>query len=159
MVRLCDLIQPESIAVSIDARDKPHAIRFISEKLARQSGLDAERVRSALAAREELGSTGIGHGIALPHVRLADLDRSYAAFGRLSAPIDFDAIDNQPVDLLCAIISPKEHKCANGEPLSLLAAISRILRNASIATALRQALDARSVQDILINSEAAAVAR
>ena len=114
-MRISDLITPASIAVRVHIGDKPDALRFAAHALGSRSGLDPERIANALAAREDLGSTGIGHGVALPHVCFPDLDRPYAFLCSLAKPIDFDSIDDGRVDLVCAVLSPTN---PNSESLS-----------------------------------------
>ena len=138
-MRIADLITPASIAVRVHIDDKPEALRFAAMALGSRSGLQPERICGALAAREELGSTGIGRGVAVPHVCFPDLDRPYALLFSLAKPIRFDAIDGEPVDLICAIISPPASNSGASNSLSNLAAICRILRNKDRAAAMRKA--------------------
>jgi len=149
-MRLSDILTPATIAVHVHIDDKAHALRFAAASLGARSGLDPERIREALAAREALGSTGIGRGIAVPHVCLPNLDRPYALFCTLADPIDFDAIDNRPVDLIFTIITPPGSGPGGGEALSYLAAVSRMLRDENLAAALRNASNPWSVYDIVV---------
>ncbi len=155
-MHISDLITPASIAVRVHIDDKADALRFAAMALGSRCGLDPERIRQALAAREQLGSTGIGKGVAVPHVCLADLDRPYGLFFTLAKPIAFDAIDGAPVDLICAIISPANADRGKSELLSLLAAISRIIRDEERAAALRKAADPWGVSDIIVKAAGAA---
>lgn len=155
-MRLSEMITPATVAVHVHIDDKAHALRFASASLGARSGLDPERIREALAAREALGSTGIGRGIAVPHVCISDLDRPYALFCTLADPIDFDAIDNKPVDLIFTIITPPGSGTGGGEALSYLAAVSRMLRDENLASALRNATNPWSVYDIVVKCNPAA---
>lgn len=148
-MHLTELITPSTVAVHVHLDDKAHALRFAASSLGARSGLDPERIREALAAREALGSTGIGRGIAIPHVCLSDLDQPYALFFTLAEPIDFDAIDGKPVDLLFTIITPPGAGTGGGEALSYLAAVSRLLRDSDLASALRNADSPSKVCDIV----------
>ncbi len=154
-MRLSEMITPATIAVHVHIDNKAHALRFAAASLGARSGLDPERIREALAAREALGSTGIGRGIAVPHVCLSDLDRPYALFCTLADPIDFDAIDDRPVDLIFTIITPPGSGAGGGEALSYLAAVSRMLRGESLASALRNATNPWSVYDIVVKFDPA----
>jgi PTS system nitrogen regulatory IIA component len=154
-MRLSDIIVPAAIAVGVRVSDKTDALRVASDRLGARSGLDARRIQEALAAREALGSTGIGSGVALPHVCFQELTRSYACFFTLAGPIDFDSIDQQPVDLICAIISPTSSGCGEDKPLSYLAAAARILRDKKKSDALRKAKSAWMIYDIVKSTEAA----
>jgi PTS system nitrogen regulatory IIA component len=149
-MRISDLVTPASIAVRVHIDDKPAALRFAAMALGSRSGLDPERIRQAFETREALGSTGIGRGVAVPHVCLPDLERPYAMFCSLAKPIGFDAIDSEPVDLICAFISPANAESGMSESLSHLAAIARILRDKDRAAAMRKAKDARDVYDIIV---------
>ncbi len=155
-MRISDIITPATIAVRVHIDNKGHALGFAAAALGARSGLDPERIREALTAREALGSTGIGQGVAVPHVCLPDLDRPYALFLTLATPIAFDSIDNQPVDLICTMISPTKTCEGADEPLSHLAAISRILRDSHKAAALRKANNAWGAYDIIVRTTAAA---
>ena len=148
-----DFLGPTAIAVKINVDSKGQAIRLAAKKIAEQAGLDAGQIAKALLAREDLGSTGVGGGIALPHVCMAGVDRAYTWFCTLAEPIDFQAIDDEPVDLICTIVNPP---AAAGASMSLsqLAAISRILRDENTAAALRKATNAWEAYDILLKSAA-----
>lgn len=149
-MRISDLITPASIAVRVHIDDKPDALRFTAMALGARSGLNPERIREALAAREALGSTGIGRGVAVPHVCLPDLDKPYAFLCSLARPIGFEAIDGQRVDLLCAVISPATQQTGTSESLSNLAAISRLLRDKDRASAMRKAARPADIYDIVV---------
>jgi nitrogen PTS system EIIA component len=148
-MRLTDVITPAAIAVHVHLDDKAHALRFAAGALAARSGLSLERIHGALAAREALGSTGIGRGIAVPHVCLAELDQPHALFCTLAEPVAFDAIDGKPVDLIFTIITPPKAGSGGGEALSYLAAVSRMLRDEKVAQALRNADNPWNVHDIV----------
>jgi nitrogen PTS system EIIA component len=151
VMRLSDIVTPAAIAVQVRLEDKAHALKFAASLLGARSGLDPDRVCQALAAREALGSTGIGKGVAVPHVCFPDLDRPYALLCTLANPIGFDAIDGKPVDLIFTVITPTGSKgCNGGEALPYLAALSRILRDAGTAQALRHAKNTASVYDIIV---------
>jgi nitrogen PTS system EIIA component len=155
-MRLSDIITPTTIAVHVHFNDKAHALKFAASSLGSRSGLNPERIREALAAREALGSTGIGRGIAVPHVCLPNLDKPYALFCTLAEPIDFDAIDNKPVDLIFTIITPASAgDGGGGEALSYLAAVSRMLRDEKLAGGLRSASNPWSVYDIVVKANPA----
>jgi PTS system nitrogen regulatory IIA component len=156
-MRLADIITPETIAVQVHLEDKAHALKFAASSLGARSGLDPDRICQALVAREALGSTGIGKGVAVPHVCFPDLDRPYALLCTLASPIGFDAIDGKPVDVIFTIITPAGSKgCNGGEALPYLAALSRILRDAGTAQALRNAKVPWGVYDIIVKSAAMA---
>ena len=149
-MRLSDLITLSSIAVHVHVDDKLDALRFASRALGLRSGLDPERIRHALAAREALGSTGIGRGVGLPHVSFPDIERPYAHLSLLARPIGFDAIDDERVDLICAIISPANSQVGGNESLTNLAAVSRLLRDSDRANAIRRAKRPADIYDVIV---------
>ena len=149
-MRIPDLITPASIAVRVHIDDKSHALRFAAIALGSRSGLNSERIREALAAREALGSTGIGHGVAVPHVCLPGLDRPYAFLCSLAKPIGFDSIDGERVDLVCAVINPATSQSGASESLTNLAAISRLLRDKDRASAMRKAKRPADIYDVIV---------
>ncbi len=155
-MRLSDIVTPAAIAVKVSIGSKSHALKYAASALGARSGLNAERIRQALEAREALGSTGIGRGIALPHVCFSELERAYALLCTLTSPIDFDAIDGKPVDLVFTIISPCGSGQAAGGALSYLAAFSRFIRNGAAAASLRKADNPQSIYDIIVNAPEAA---
>jgi nitrogen PTS system EIIA component len=153
-MRISDIIAPASIAVHVPIEHKSHALSFAAEALSARCNVDlpAERIREALAAREALGSTGIGRGVAIPHVCFRDLDRPCAFFFTLAAAIDFGSIDDEPVDLICAMLNPPSQGRGADASLSHLAAIARMLRDPGRADALRKAKNPWNVYDIVVKS-------
>lgn len=129
--------------LSFGASDKPQLLRDLAQRAAKHLGLAAQPVIDALLAREVLGSTGVGQGIALPHSRIAGLDRFFGLFARLARPIDFDAIDERPIDLVFLLLIPERAGPNHGnDHLAALAAISRRLRDPAVAARLRAAKSA-----------------
>jgi nitrogen PTS system EIIA component len=148
-MRLTDLITPATVSVHVRLDGKAHALKFAAATLGARTGLDPEVIREALAAREALGSTGIGRGIAVPHVSLGGIDQPQALLCTLASPIGFDAIDSAPVDLIFTIITPPNANASAGNALSYLAAFSRMVRDETAAGALRNADSPLSVCDIV----------
>jgi len=131
-----DLLDRRAVTPKVTASSKRQALSLVAETAARRFGLDAGVVLEALLAREQAGSTGVGSGVAVPHARLAGLDRMRGVFLRLETPIEFDSVDGQPVDLLFALLAPPD---AGSEHLRALARVSRLLRRADVREQLRQA--------------------
>jgi PTS system nitrogen regulatory IIA component len=152
-MRISDLIPPEDVLLDVAVKDKAQALKFIAEELSIDRELDPERVRTVFAAREDLGSTGVGDGIALPHICLPELDTPVGLFLRVTPPIDFDSIDDKPVDLICAVMCPDAEKCGADQPLSILAALARLLKDKATADELRQARNVTSAYKILTRSD------
>src|SRR5215472_19226206 len=117
-----DLIGPDGVIVGLRPGDKTQLLQELANRAAVATSLEASAIFGALQARENLGSTGLGKGFALPHARLEALSETFALFVRLARPIDFEAIDERPVDLVILLLSP-----ANGgnHHLATLAALSR----------------------------------
>ena len=141
-----NLIKPERILDRLEVRDKAQLLADIARHAADAAGLDPKAVLSALNAREELGSTGVGHGVALPHARIAGLPQLLGLFARLARPIDFAAVDDQPVDLVFLILIPTT---AGNEYLAALSAVSRRLRDRDVVRRLRTADGAAALYELL----------
>lgn len=133
---LNDLIDPQAIALDLPSRSKKQLFRNLAERVAPLIGRDAELVVSVLGERERLGSTGFGGGIAIPHGKIAGLDRVHGFVVRLAEPIDYDAIDRMPVDIVFMLLSPED---AGAEHLKALARVSRALRDRELLDRLRGA--------------------
>jgi PTS system nitrogen regulatory IIA component len=146
---LLDLLPPERVRTHLAAIDKPTLIAELATLLAGDG--DAGIVRAALEAREQLGSTGLGHGVAIPHGRSAKVSEARAAFARLADPIDFGADDHQPVDLVAALIVPAHF---TDQHLKLLAELAELFSDAELTGALRAAPDAHALRETLRKAKA-----
>jgi PTS system nitrogen regulatory IIA component len=124
MNRLSKLLPLANIVVDREVRDKTAALDLAAALFSAACGIDAEKIRASLAAREALGSTGLGQGVAIPHGRMRGLKQAVAAVVRLARPIDFDAPDGRPVRLLVALLVP-EH--ATQEHLEILSQLAQML--------------------------------
>lgn len=150
-MRLVDVLYEDCIFPSLRARDKESLLTEMVDLLKeRMPGLERERVLRALFAREELGTTGIGHGVALPHGKLRDVNEIRVFFGRSPGGVDFKAIDGKPVHLVFLIIAPENSAAAH---LKLLACISRILKDPEIRDRLMKAPDSRSIYGIISEAD------
>ena len=147
-MQIGDLLDRNAISLRVSAANKRQALAVIAEIAARNFGLDAGDVLDALAEREQAGSTGVGHGVAAPHARLDGLTRLRGVFVRLDHAEEFEAVDDQPVDLIFALFAPKDS--AGVEHLRALARVSRILRQADLRRQLRQARTADAVHALLV---------
>lgn len=141
-----DLLDRRAITPRLTARTKRQALSLVAETAARRFGMDAGDVLDALLAREQAGSTGVGAGVAVPHARLPGLDRMHAVFVRLESPVDYDSVDDAPVDLLFALFAPPE---AGVEHLRALARVARLLRQADLREQLRHARTTDAVHALL----------
>lgn len=142
-----DLLERGAIAPRIAAASKRQALSIAAEIAGRQFGIKVSDVLDALLEREALGSTGVGYGVAVPHARLAGLQRLRGVFVRLEQPVEFEAVDDRPVDLIFALFAPPQ---ASGEHLRALARVSRLLRRADVREQLRQAHGADAIRALLV---------
>ena len=131
---IAELISSEEIVPSLRVSSKKQALQELSKRAAELTGQPERAIFEVLIQRERLGTTGVGQGIAIPHGKLPELDRLYALFARLETPVDFDAIDEQPVDLICLLLAPET---AGADHLKALAQVSRLLRNKAICEKIR----------------------
>jgi PTS system nitrogen regulatory IIA component len=141
-----DLLDPRAVTPKVSAPTKRHALSLIADTAARRFNLDAGEIYDALMARELVGSTGVGAGVAVPHARLPNLDKMRGIFLRLENPIEFDAVDGRPVDLLFALLAPVD---AGSEHLLALARVSRLLRQRELREKLREAHTTDAVYALL----------
>jgi PTS system nitrogen regulatory IIA component len=131
---IADLITPQSVIANFRVSSKKQALQELAKKAASLVGQPEKLVFDVLSERERLGTTGVGLGIAIPHGKLPGLDRMTGLFARLEKPVDFEAIDNQPVDLVFLMLAPED---AGADHLKALARVSRLLRDRAVCAKLR----------------------
>ena len=154
-MRLNDILRTNAIKVIGSTSSKKRLFQDLADLAQSTYALEAPRVFEALMEREGLGPTGVGHGVALPHARLGALTQVRGLFLRLERPLDFDAIDRQPVDLVFCLLAPAS---AGVEHLKALALVSRTLRNASVCAKLRANVDPGTLHAILTEAPASQAA-
>jgi nitrogen PTS system EIIA component len=145
-MKISDFLSPADIAVDLRADSKQKLLLDLSARAAKAANLDAQDVAAAILKREELGSTGIGEGVAIPHTRLKTVQRPQATIARLKHPIAFDAIDGRNVDLVVLLLLPD---VADADQLAALAAITRRLKAHETLPRLRNAHSASDIFKIL----------
>lgn len=145
-MELRDLIVPEAVCARVRSTSKKQLLQEIAGRASEVYGLDARKVLDALLDRERLGSTAMGRGVAAPHARMDGLDRVLGVFFQLERGIDFDAQDDEPADLVFALIAPQT---AGSEHLLALARVSRALRDAATCAKLRSCDDAAAIYAVL----------
>ena len=145
-MNIVDILEPEDVVLDLRAPDKRRLLDDLARRCSASAGVEATTVAGALHARELLGSTGMGAGIAIPHARLPSLAGPSGFFARLRQPMDFDAIDGERVDLVFLLLLPSQ---ARGDHLHALACVARRLRDDRVRLALRKARDPREVHGIL----------
>jgi PTS system nitrogen regulatory IIA component len=150
---LTDLIAPDAIIPGLKAANKKQAIQSLAARAAELTGQSEAAILEILMQREKLGSTGVGNGIAIPHGKIPKLGRLFGLFARLPKPIDFEALDGQPVDLIFLLLAPEG---AGADHLKALARVARLLRDAEITRKLRESRDAGAIYAVLAMQPASA---
>ena len=146
LMDLGDLISPDAIIPALKAKSKKQALQELAEYAAEILEIDQRGIFDTLLQRERLGSTGIGHGIAIPHGKLNTINGVFSLFARLEKPIDFDSVDDEPVDLIFLLLAPES---AGADHLKALARISRLLRDPSAVEKLRASHDQDALYSVL----------
>lgn len=150
MVQL-DFLAPQAVLTGLRASGKKHALHELASHAARLTGLDERGIFETLLQRERLGSTGIGDGLAIPHGKLRGLDRLVGLVARLDRPIDFEALDGQPVDILFVLLAPEG---AGADHLKALARVARVLREPGALDRIRASRDADALYAVLTQHSA-----
>ncbi|MEL0003158.1 MAG: PTS sugar transporter subunit IIA [Rhodospirillales bacterium] len=150
-----DLFLNATIVPNIAASGKRRALQALAEALSIDNGLDPHTVMELLLAREQLGATGVGGGVAMPHGRVADLKQLLIAFGRLNEPVEYESPDGQAVDLILMILAPED---SGSICLKALSIASRVLRSNEVRDQLRQAEDIDTIREILCRKQEAIAA-
>ena len=147
-MQIADLLSPEGVVPALKLKDKNKAqlLKELAERAAPLAKVPGKRILETLVERERLGSTGVGQGIAVPHGRLGDIDKIVGVFARLETPVEYEAVDNQPVDLVFMLLAPEG---AGADHLKALARVSRLLRNQTACEKLRNANTAEALYAIL----------
>jgi PTS system nitrogen regulatory IIA component len=148
---LADLVTPRGVIAQLRAPTKRQVLQELARRAAAMTGIADKRIYDALVERERLGTTGIGNGIAIPHCRQSELTRLYGLFARLDRPAPFEAIDDQPVDLVFLLLAPTD---AGAEHLKALARVSRLLRDKAMCEKLRGANSADALYALLTGGAA-----
>jgi len=147
--------RPDAVHFRLKATTKKQLLQRLSETFAQATGLEVRDVFDRLIEREKLGSTGMGMGISIPHARMENLDRVYTIFATLDEGVDFESIDEQPVDLIFALLAPQE---AGADHLQALAKASRLLRTSDFCSRVRGASSEDAVTALLLNYDTAIAA-
>jgi|SRR5688572_136259 PTS system nitrogen regulatory IIA component len=143
---LSDLLAPEAVLPAVHAQSKKQVLQEVCATAAHRTGLAERDIFDTILQRERLGSTGVGNGVAIPHGKLKSVDRLVGVFARLVRPVEFESLDDQPVDLVFLLVAPES---AGADHLKALARIARVLRDSALTQRLRAAKDARELHRIL----------
>jgi PTS system nitrogen regulatory IIA component len=150
---LSDLVVPNAVIPALKVNSKKQAIAELAAKAAALTGQSEREILEILLQREKLGSTGVGNGVAIPHGKLPKLGKLFGLFARLDRPVDFESLDNQPVDLIFLLLAPEG---AGADHLKALARVARLLRDPEIVHRLRESRDADSLYTVLALPSASA---
>ena len=150
-MEIADLITPDAVIPHMKAANKKQALQELAAKASVITKLPDRRIYEILTEREKLGSTGMGQGVAIPHGRFAGVDHMIGLFARLDQPIEFEAMDEQPVDLMFMLMAPEG---AGADHLKALARVSRLLRNQAIVEKLRSATQSAAIYALLTEPSA-----
>jgi len=148
-----DLVAPNAIIPAMKVNGKKQALQEIAAKAAELTGQNERAILEILLQREKLGSTGVGNGVAIPHGKLPKLNKVFGLFARLDRPIDFEALDGHPVDLIFLLLAPEG---AGADHLKALARVARLLRDPDVARKLRESRDADALYSVLAMPSASA---
>jgi PTS system nitrogen regulatory IIA component len=150
-MNISDLLAPEAVLSALKVQGKKQLLQELAARGALITHLPERKIFETLMERERLGTTGVGQGVAIPHGRLSDLKTIHGVFARLETPIDYDAVDNQPVDLVFMLLAPEG---AGADHLKALARVSRLLRNQAACEKLRAAKSGEALYAILTEPSA-----
>ena len=149
-MQLADFLDFDAIKTSLPGGNKRSLLQQLANLAAQRLGVEAAAIHASLMEREQLGSTGFGQGVAIPHGKIEGLSRIYGLFARLSEPLDYKAIDGRPVDLVFLLLSPVD---AGAEHLKALAAISRVTRNGATLEKMRGARSSDALAAVLMGAD------
>ncbi|MES5099813.1 PTS IIA-like nitrogen regulatory protein PtsN [Agrobacterium sp. BA1120] len=150
---LADLLQQDAIIPALKVNSKKQLLQELAAKASKITGVPEREVFDVILQRERLGSTGVGHGIAIPHGKLASIDKIVGVFARLENPVDFEALDDQPVDLVFLLLAPEG---AGADHLKALSRIARVLRDAELVAKLRATESDTAIYTFLNQEQATA---
>ena len=148
-MEIADLVSVDGVVANLKVSSKKQILQELAQRAAVLTGLHERAIFDTLLERERLGTTGVGVGIAIPHGKLTDLDHIYGLFARLAQPVDFEAIDDQPVDLIFLLLAPAS---AGADHLKALARVSRLLRDKAVCEKLRGSDTPEAIYALLTDS-------
>jgi len=150
-MNISDVLAPDAVIAALRVNGKKQLLLELAARAAHLTGIPERKIFESLNERERLGSTGVGQGIAIPHSRMAEIKGIVGVFARLESPIDYDAVDKQPVDLVFMLLAPDG---AGADHLKALARVSRLLRNQQACEKLRAATKPDAIYAILTEPSA-----
>ena len=147
---LSDLIEVPAILPALKANSKKQLLQLLAERAGSITGIPEREIFDTILQRERLGSTGVGNGIAIPHGKLPGVKRITGVFARLDQPVDFDALDDQPADLIFLLLAPEG---AGADHLKALSRIARVLRDGETVAKIRVTRDASAIHALLSETQ------
>jgi len=148
---LADLLQQDAIIPALKVNSKKQLLQELAAKASKLTGAAEREIFDVILQRERLGSTGVGHGVAIPHGKLSSISSISGVFARLETPVDFEALDDQPVDLVFLLLAPEG---AGADHLKALSRIARVLRDQELVAKLRQTDSASAIYAFLNEEQA-----
>ncbi len=148
-MKITDILSKESIVCNLSSDSKKNLLEELADLASKETGVESRVILEALVERERLGTTGVGHGVALPHTRLLGLEKIFCAFVKTN-PVDFEAVDGKLVDLVFLLLVPEE---AGADHLKALSCLSKLLRDESITAALRKATTVDEIYQLIEENE------
>ncbi|MGW9229897.1 PTS IIA-like nitrogen regulatory protein PtsN [Pseudorhizobium sp. NPDC055634] len=148
---LADLLQQDAIIPALKVNSKKQLLQELAAKASKLTGVAEREIFDVILQRERLGSTGVGHGVAIPHGKLSSISSISGVFARLETPVDFEALDDQPVDLVFLLLAPEG---AGADHLKALSRIARVLRDQELVAKLRQTDSASAIYAFLNEEQA-----
>ena len=152
-MQISDLLSPEGVLPSLKVKDKKQLLQQLADRASQITRVPQSRILETLIERERLGTTGVGQGIAIPHGRLTEIKKITGIFAKLETPIEYEAVDNQPVELVFMLLAPEG---AGADHLKALARVSRLLRNQTACDKLRKTTSSEALYAILTEPPAGA---
>jgi PTS system nitrogen regulatory IIA component len=149
-MHLADFLDFDAVKTGLPGGSKKSLLQQLAQLAGQRLGMEPAAINASLAEREQLGSTGFGQGVAIPHGKVEGLTQIYCLFARLSEPLDYKAIDGRPVDLVFLLLSPPD---SGAEHLKALAAISRVTRNSAVLEKMRGARSRDALAAVLMGAD------
>lgn len=154
-MELSDIVSPKGILVNLKPNSKKQLLQELASALAPLAGVEEREVFETLLQRERLGSTGVGNGVAIPHGKLPKMDSIIGVFAQLAKPIDYESMDDQPVDLVFVLLAPEG---SGADHLKALSRIARLFRDSAVLAQLRAGTEADTIYSLLTSNEKATAA-
>jgi PTS system nitrogen regulatory IIA component len=149
-IHVSDFLLPRHVLTDVRATDKTSLLQELARRAGAALNIASDTMAAALLKREQLGSTGMGSGIAIPHACLPEVQQPFGMLARLQVPVDFEAVDSQPVDLVFLLLVPEPSK---GQQVNVLASVARKLRDSKVREELRHAKDARAIYRLMTDDK------